>query len=154
MRGISALPVETLVFPGHEYTEFFAPFAAWLEPTNTRVLQKLDFVIRQRFGFDYPLSTVPSTIGEELLCNPFLRALTDTSNIARSLGRDPDITEASMLKRLLQTQAKTYVLCCCSFFSLCFYISKSLLPTTQRTHLGHALSCMQLCHVRTSRTQM
>ena len=107
MRGIAALPVETLVFPGHEYTEFFAPFAAWLEPTNTRALQKLDFVIRQRFGFDYPLSTVPSTVGEELLCNPFLRALTDTPNIARSLGRDPNITKTAMLKRVLQVQAKT-----------------------------------------------
>jgi hydroxyacylglutathione hydrolase len=141
MRHVAALPVETLMFPGHEYTEFFAPFAAWLEPTNTRCLQKLDFVIRQRFGFDYPLSTVPSTIGEELLCNPFLRALTDTSNIARSLGRDPNITEYGMLKRIMQTQAKTYVSLSLSLSLQIIVLSHSL-THSQRTYLGHASCCV------------
>ena len=107
MVSVATLPQETLLFPGHEYTEFFVPFAAYLEPTNMRVLQKLDYILRQRYGFHYPLTTVPSTVGEELACNPFLRCLTDTKAMARALGKNVKSSPAFMLRAMTKMQNRT-----------------------------------------------
>ena len=64
------LPPETRVYCGHEYTAANLRFAASLEPENPTIAAKIAATAAAR-GRDEP--TVPSTIGDELAVNPFLR---------------------------------------------------------------------------------
>lgn len=70
LHKLSALPPETLVHCGHEYTLNNLLFAKTLEPGNAALLKKLDEVRALRRE---QMPTVPSTLREELACNPFLR---------------------------------------------------------------------------------
>jgi len=67
---LAALPDDTQVWCGHEYTEKNLRFAHELEPNNRDIADKLERVEKQRAA---GLPTVPSTIGEEKRTNPFLR---------------------------------------------------------------------------------
>ncbi|KAB1251776.1 Hydroxyacylglutathione hydrolase-like protein [Camelus dromedarius] len=58
------------VFCGHEHTLGNLEFAQKVEPCNDHVRAKLSWA-KKRDDDDVP--TVPSTLGEELLYNPFLR---------------------------------------------------------------------------------
>lgn len=71
LRKLSALPPDTQVYCGHEYTEENCRFALTLEPDNPRFRQRLEEV-REQIRHGQP--TVPSTIGQENEFNPFLRA--------------------------------------------------------------------------------
>ena len=77
---LSALPDDTRVYCGHEYTEKNLRFAAMLEPGNRALVDKLARVeaLRREGRF-----TVPSTIGEEKATNPFLR--TESPELAASV---------------------------------------------------------------------
>jgi hydroxyacylglutathione hydrolase len=70
LTKLAALPPETRVFCGHEYTVTNLRFAASAEPDNEVVKRKLEWAMAQLDG-DRP--TVPSTIAEELATNPFMR---------------------------------------------------------------------------------
>jgi hydroxyacylglutathione hydrolase len=79
---LSALPDDTAVYCGHEYTEKNLRFAATLEPGNARLREKLARVQEiRREG----TPTVPSTIAEEKETNPFLR--TGSPELAASVRR-------------------------------------------------------------------
>jgi hydroxyacylglutathione hydrolase len=67
---LAHLPPETRVYCGHEYTVANLRFAAHAEPGNRAVEAKLE---RARAVRERGEPTVPSTIGEELATNPFLR---------------------------------------------------------------------------------
>jgi hydroxyacylglutathione hydrolase len=67
---LAALPDETRVYCGHEYTEKNLRFAAMLEPGNARIAAKLGAVQVLR---SQGKPTVPSTIEDEKATNPFLR---------------------------------------------------------------------------------
>ena len=67
---LAALPDETLVYCGHEYTQKNLEFAQMLEPTNPAIEQKLQRVRALR-AQGHP--TVPSSIADEKATNPFLR---------------------------------------------------------------------------------
>jgi hydroxyacylglutathione hydrolase len=67
---LARLPPETKVFCGHEYTASNLRFALFAEPDNAAARDKLARVTEMR---DCGEPTVPSTIAEELLTNPFLR---------------------------------------------------------------------------------
>jgi len=67
---VAALPKETLVYCGHEYTVKNLQFALTIEPENEAIKKKLEWAQDQR---SKGLNTVPSTVGEELTFNPFLR---------------------------------------------------------------------------------
>ncbi|MFO0762971.1 MAG: hydroxyacylglutathione hydrolase [Byssovorax sp.] len=67
---LGKLPPETRVFCGHEYTVQNLRFAAFAEPDNQAVADKLDWAMSER---EAGRPTVPSTIGAELGHNPFLR---------------------------------------------------------------------------------
>jgi hydroxyacylglutathione hydrolase len=71
LSKLAALPRETQVYCGHEYTLANLRFAAAVEPANAAIAQRTQ---RERGKRDRGLPTVPSTIGEELATNPFLRA--------------------------------------------------------------------------------
>lgn len=70
LQKLKALPPETLVYCGHEYTEKNLHFAKQVEPENEDLLARIQQVhtLRQK---NEP--TVPATIATELKTNPFLR---------------------------------------------------------------------------------
>lgn len=70
LRRLAALPSDTRVFPGHEYTESNLRFAAHVEPSNAevRAAQKRASALRAKGE-----PTVGTTIEHELAVNPFLR---------------------------------------------------------------------------------
>jgi len=70
MDRVTALPKDTEIYCGHEYTVKNLQFAKTIEPQNTAILNKLEWAINQRTK---NLSTVPSTIEQELATNPFMR---------------------------------------------------------------------------------
>ncbi|NNE87836.1 MAG: hydroxyacylglutathione hydrolase [Silicimonas sp.] len=71
LRKIAALPGDTMVYSGHEYTLNNAKFAKTIEPENADLLARLEKV-KQASARSEP--TVPSLLAEELETNPFLRA--------------------------------------------------------------------------------
>ncbi|XP_076664199.1 transmembrane protein 104 isoform X2 [Andrena cerasifolii] len=67
---LGSLPSETKVYCGHEYTENNLKFGKSVEPGNEAIRQKIEVV---RVQCEKHCPTVPSTIGEEKLTNPFMR---------------------------------------------------------------------------------
>jgi hydroxyacylglutathione hydrolase len=74
------LSPSTYVYCGHEYTLSNAKFALSVEPGNRMLQQRAAVVSQLR---QEGKMTCPSTIGEELKANPFLR--TDSPEIRRNL---------------------------------------------------------------------
>ena len=70
LKKLAALPRETAVYCGHEYTLSNARFALTVDPTNSALKERARQVEALR-AEDRP--TLPTTIGEELATNPFLR---------------------------------------------------------------------------------
>jgi hydroxyacylglutathione hydrolase len=70
LKKLIALPDVTKVYCGHEYTENNLRFALTVEPKNPKLLARFERVQGMRTR---GLSTVPSTIADEKLTNPFLR---------------------------------------------------------------------------------
>jgi hydroxyacylglutathione hydrolase len=70
---LKPLPPETLICCGHEYTESNARFAVTVEPDNA-ALQARAEAVRALRAAGRP--TLPVTLGEEMMTNPFLRAET------------------------------------------------------------------------------
>lgn len=71
LSKLAALPPETLICSGHEYTTANLRFAASLEPDNPDLISRIKRVAEARAKGQ---ATVPSTLAEELATNPFLRA--------------------------------------------------------------------------------
>jgi len=67
---IAALPPETLVYFGHEYTLANLDFALTVEPENRDIIE---YQRRCRAMRGRGLYTTPTTIAQELKVNPFLR---------------------------------------------------------------------------------
>ncbi len=70
LQKLMALPKDTTVYCGHEYTQSNAKFALTIEPDNA-ALQKRAKEVDQLRAAGKP--TLPTTIGVELETNPFLR---------------------------------------------------------------------------------
>jgi hydroxyacylglutathione hydrolase len=71
LQRLAALPPETLVCCGHEYTASNARFARHADPDNAALAAYAATVTARR---DAGQPTVPSVLSDELACNPFLRA--------------------------------------------------------------------------------
>jgi hydroxyacylglutathione hydrolase len=67
---LARLPQATRVFCGHEYTLANILFAEAVEPDNARLTARKE---REKAKRARGEPTLPSTIGEELATNPFLR---------------------------------------------------------------------------------
>lgn len=78
---LAALPPDTTICSGHEYTEKNAKFALTVDPENPKLISRADEVSRTR---DAGQPTVPSSLKLELDTNPFLRA--DDPDIQAHLG--------------------------------------------------------------------
>ncbi len=70
LSQLAALPSETLVYCGHEYTEANLRFAKAVEPNNPDLSARIVEVAEKR-AKNQP--TVPAPLGLELKTNPFLR---------------------------------------------------------------------------------
>jgi hydroxyacylglutathione hydrolase len=70
LSKLAALAPATRVFCGHEYTLANIAFAEMVEPGNARLRQRRAVESAKR---DLGQPTLPSTIGDELATNPFLR---------------------------------------------------------------------------------
>ena len=87
LRKLAALPDDTRVYCGHEYTEKNLRFALSLEPNNRAIKAKHEWVLKVRAEGGW---TVPSTIGEEKQINPFLRL--ESAELRATLKRsDPSL---------------------------------------------------------------
>jgi len=71
LQRIAALPGETRLYCGHEYTLSNARFAAHAEPSNQAIAERLERVEALRGEGKV---TLPTTVAEELATNPFVRA--------------------------------------------------------------------------------
>jgi hydroxyacylglutathione hydrolase len=72
LEKLRALPDDTKVYCGHEYTLANIGFARAVEPENSALRTREE---RDRKLRDAGKPTVPSTLGEEKATNPFLRCL-------------------------------------------------------------------------------
>jgi hydroxyacylglutathione hydrolase len=75
------MPADTVVFSGHEYTQANARFALSVDPANVALQARAGQIDELRARGE---PTVPTTIGEELATNPFLRP--DDAGIRAHLG--------------------------------------------------------------------
>ena len=70
LAKLAALPGETQIYCGHEYTEANGRFAITIEPGNPVLKARIEDIARLRAG---RAPTLPTTIAAELAANPFLR---------------------------------------------------------------------------------
>jgi len=71
LQRLAALPEDTRVYCGHEYTLANARFAVTVEPGNAELAARLKQVEAAR---ERGAVTLPTTIAEERATNPFMRA--------------------------------------------------------------------------------
>lgn len=83
LKKLAALPADTVVYCGHEYTLSNARFAVTIDPQNA-ALQERARKIEELRAEGRP--TLPTTIGAELATNPFLRP--HDPAIRRNLGME------------------------------------------------------------------
>ena len=85
---LAALPGDTTVCCGHEYTLSNAAFARTVDPANPALLQLIQEAQSMRQS---GRPTLPSTVGREVAANPFLRTHRTAiqAAVARRLGHAP-----------------------------------------------------------------
>lgn len=83
LAKLAALPPETAVYCGHEYTLSNARLAVTIDPENQELVLRADEIERLR---SEGKATLPTSIGQELATNPFLRA--NDPAIRRNLGME------------------------------------------------------------------
>lgn len=81
LKRLRALPDETLVYCGHEYTQSNARFALSIDPDNAALKARAAEVDSLRAA---GRPTIPFNLGEDKKANPFLRA--DAPELARHYG--------------------------------------------------------------------
>ena len=81
MLKLRALPDDTQLYCGHEYTLANIKFARTVEPDN-KALAAREKQVQALIAAGKP--TLPSTLGEEKAANPFLRA--DVAEVAKAVG--------------------------------------------------------------------
>lgn len=85
MQRYAALPGETLVYCGHEYTQANGRYALAAEPGNAAIVARMAEVdARRRRGE----ATVPTTIAEERATNPFMRSRSAEELARRRIEKD------------------------------------------------------------------
>ncbi len=85
LRRLAALPGETRIYCGHEYTLDNGRFALTVEPDNRALVRRVEQVKSARERGEV---TLPTTIALELETNPFLRAPTVEEFARRRAAKD------------------------------------------------------------------
>ena len=81
LQKIKNWPEATRLYCAHEYTQANARFALTVEPDNRTLAERASRVDRLRAE---RRPTIPTTLGEELATNPFLRAA--SADLQRTIG--------------------------------------------------------------------
>jgi hydroxyacylglutathione hydrolase len=99
---LAALPAATAVYCGHEYTQKNLAFALEMEPSNGAVREKAERVSDMRRRGE---PSVPSTLGEELSTNPFLRCQSPeiVARLADRLGAADPVSVFAALRAAKDT---------------------------------------------------
>ena len=90
LAKLAALPDDTLVYCGHEYTEHNLRFSMAVEPGNEQTAQRSAEAAFMRLR---GRPTVPSTLAQEKQTNPFMRCH-EPAVIAAARQRNPDANDA------------------------------------------------------------
>jgi hydroxyacylglutathione hydrolase len=88
---LAALPAETEVYCAHEYTQSNCAFALAVEPDNPALQRRAANVDRLRASGQI---TLPSTLADEISCNPFMRTRED-SVVEAARGLDPQASSGA-----------------------------------------------------------
>ena len=86
-----ALPNDTKVYFGHEYTNSNLKFAQHIEPDNKDIAEKIEWAKQVNI-------TTPSTMENEKLTNPFLRV--HLPEVAKLIVKDPSASVTDVLGQL------------------------------------------------------
>lgn len=89
-----ALPGDTLICSGHEYTAANARFAVTIEPDNPALRARQQVIAEMRAAGE---PTVPSHLAEELATNPFIRA--NRPEVKAALGME-DASDAEVFAEI------------------------------------------------------
>jgi hydroxyacylglutathione hydrolase len=91
LAALAALPPDTRVYCGHEYTEANLRFARHVEPSNAAL-------VREAEALGVP--SVPGTIANELATNPFLRSRQEEIRRTLGIAKDADdVTAFAAIRR-------------------------------------------------------
>ena len=99
LKQLRALPDDTLMFCGHEYTEENARFAQSVDPRNAALNIRAAEIRRMRAEGKF---TIPVSMGMEKATNPFLRA--DQPVLARAMGLEPGLDPSAVFAALRQAK--------------------------------------------------
>ncbi len=94
LSKLMALPLETLICSGHEYTAANLRFAASVDPENQALKARID---RVALANSQNRPTVPSRLSQELATNPFLRA---NDPHIKAILNQPNATDAETFAAL------------------------------------------------------
>ena len=94
LQKLAALPPETMVYSGHEYTMSNARFALTVDPDNAALHERVKKVAAMREAGE---PTAQVSLAEELATNPFLRA--SDAGIRATLGME-DATDAEVFAEI------------------------------------------------------
>ncbi|RUS17088.1 beta-lactamase-like protein [Endogone sp. FLAS-F59071] len=88
---LAKLPEDTWVFCGHEYTRANLKFALYVDPHNEALMAKAAWCQDKKI-------TVPSTIGQEMLFNPFFRV--NESSLKATVGNEDPVEVLRILREM------------------------------------------------------
>jgi hydroxyacylglutathione hydrolase len=97
LKLIKQLPKQTRIYCAHEYTAANGKFALSLEADNPYLQQRVEQVMQLRSDHK---PTIPSTLEQELLTNPFLRENSLTIQNSINLAGKPNIEVFSKIRSL------------------------------------------------------
>lgn len=93
---LAALPAETTICSGHEYTAANAKFALTIEPDNPKLQARVAEISEKRTK---GLPTVPSLLSKELETNPFLRASDESVKAGLNMANASDADVFAEIRR-------------------------------------------------------
>ena len=96
LSTLAALPPETLICSGHEYTQTNGRFALTIEPENPALQARVADIAAARARGE---ATVPSLLSLELATNPFLRAGLAEVKSALNMAGDSDAAVFAEIRR-------------------------------------------------------
>ncbi len=93
---LAALPDETMVYCGHEYTQSNAAFALSVDPENEQLQIRAKQIDQLRAK---GLPTLPTTIGAEKATNPFLRPANKNIRTLLAMPQASDVEVFAEIRR-------------------------------------------------------
>ena len=96
LSTLAALPDETMVYCGHEYTQSNAAFALSVDPQNQRLKARSAEIDQLRAK---GLPTLPTTIGIEKATNPFLRPADKNIRATLNMAAADDVDVFAEIRR-------------------------------------------------------